>query len=74
MFIASKWMELENIILSQVRLRKPKITFSPSYVDYRLKCSNIIGHGSHTKERLCTRGMGKGKETKNLKVFDMLTV
>jgi hypothetical protein len=26
-----KWMELENIILSEVRLRKPKVTCSSSY-------------------------------------------
>jgi hypothetical protein len=35
-----KWMELENIILSEVShayLRKPKITYSPSYVNYRPK-------------------------------------
>jgi hypothetical protein len=30
-----KWMELEKIILSEVRLRKLKIACSPSYVDYR---------------------------------------
>jgi hypothetical protein len=30
---AGKWMELENIILSKVRLRRSKITCSPSYVD-----------------------------------------
>jgi hypothetical protein len=30
---ACKWMELENIILSEVtRLRKPKISCSPSYM------------------------------------------
>jgi hypothetical protein len=41
-----------------------KITYSPSYTDYRpKKCSNIIGHGSHTKERTCMGGIGKGKET-----------
>jgi hypothetical protein len=61
---ASKWMELENIILSEVRLRRPKIACSPSYVDYRLKkCNNIIGHMSHTKGRTPIGGTGKGKET-----------
>jgi hypothetical protein len=34
---ASKWMELETIILSKVRLRMSKITCSPSNVDYRPK-------------------------------------
>jgi hypothetical protein len=35
-------MELENIILSKVRFRRPKIAFSPSYVDYRPKTSAVI--------------------------------
>jgi hypothetical protein len=30
-------MGLENITLSEVRLRRPKITFSSSYADYRSK-------------------------------------
>jgi hypothetical protein len=34
------------------------------YMDYRpKKCSNIIGHESHTKGRTYTGGIGKGKET-----------
>jgi hypothetical protein len=28
----------------------------------------------HTKGRMCTGGIGKGKETKNLSVVDVLTV
>jgi hypothetical protein len=32
--IAGKWMELENIILNEVRLRRAKASYSPSYVDY----------------------------------------
>jgi hypothetical protein len=64
--IASKCMELENIILSEVsHAQRPKITCSPSYVDYRL---------THTKGRACMQGMGQGKETKNLNVVDVLTV
>jgi hypothetical protein len=39
---ASKWMELENITLSKVRLRRPKITCSSSYVDYRHKTNAVI--------------------------------
>jgi hypothetical protein len=67
-------MGLKNIILSEVRLRRPKIACFPSYVDYRSKnkCSNIIGHGSHTKRRMCMEG--KCKETENLNVVDMLIV
>jgi hypothetical protein len=45
-----------------VRLRRPKITCSPLYADYRLKkCSNIMGHKSHTKGRPCTGGIEKRK-------------
>jgi hypothetical protein len=37
---ASKWMELENIILSEVtRLRRPKIVCSPSYMDFRSRAN-----------------------------------
>jgi hypothetical protein len=33
-----------------------------------------IGHKSHTKGRMCMGRIGKGKETKNLNVVDVLTV
>jgi hypothetical protein len=45
---ASKWVELENIILSKVsqaklgRSSRPKITCSPSYADYRPKRNAVI--------------------------------
>jgi hypothetical protein len=32
---AGKWMELENIILSDFWPKRPKIVCSPSYVDIR---------------------------------------
>jgi hypothetical protein len=39
----SKWMELENIILSEVsQARRPKITCSPSYADFRPKTNAVI--------------------------------
>jgi hypothetical protein len=39
----SKWMELENIILSEVsQVQRPKIVCSPSYVDYRSKTNAVI--------------------------------
>jgi hypothetical protein len=39
----SKWMELENIILSKVsQARKANITCSPSYADYRPKTNVVI--------------------------------
>jgi hypothetical protein len=64
---ASKWMELKNIILAKLaRLRRPKITCSPSYVDYRLKTNAVIlldmGHtlkGEHIQEE-----QGKGRKRK----------
>jgi hypothetical protein len=58
-----------------VMLRRPKITCSSLYKDYKQKkCSNIIGHGSHAKGRLHTGGIGKGKKTKNSNVVDLLSV
>jgi hypothetical protein len=46
---AGKWMEMENIILSEVRIRRPKISCSPSYADYRSKTNttNMMGCLSH---------------------------
>jgi hypothetical protein len=35
-------MELENIILSEISLRRPKIACSSSYVDYRQKTNAVI--------------------------------
>jgi hypothetical protein len=60
---ASKWTELENIILSEVsQAQKAKIICSPSYADYRPKTNAVIlldiGHtlrGPHAWEVL-----GKG--------------
>jgi hypothetical protein len=53
------------------RLRRPKITNSPLYADYRPKTNAVIlldmGH-------TLKGGIGKGKETKNLNVVDVLTV
>jgi hypothetical protein len=39
---ASKWKEQENIILSEVRIRRPKIACSLSFVDYRPKTNAVI--------------------------------
>jgi hypothetical protein len=40
---ASKWMALENIILSEVsQVQNTKILCSPSYVDYRPKKIAVI--------------------------------
>jgi hypothetical protein len=73
---SGKWMELENIILSEVsQAQKAKIVCSPSYVDYRPKTNAVIlWDTGHTKGRLCNVGIGQGKETKKLNVVDMLIV
>jgi hypothetical protein len=40
---ASKWMELENVILSEVsQAQKTKIVCSPSYVDFRSRANIAI--------------------------------
>jgi hypothetical protein len=36
------WVISENIILSEDRLRRPKIACSPSYADYRTKTNAAI--------------------------------
>jgi hypothetical protein len=39
----SKWLELENISLSEViMLRKPKIIFFPSYADFRSRAKAVM--------------------------------
>jgi hypothetical protein len=40
--LGSKRMELENIILSKIWLRRPKNTCSPSYVYYRPQINAVI--------------------------------
>jgi hypothetical protein len=62
----SKCMELENIIINEVRLKRPKITCSPSYADYRPRTNAVIvldmGHtlrGDSTPEE-----EGKGRKQK----------
>jgi hypothetical protein len=74
--LASKWMELENIILSEVsQAQRPKITCSPSCADCRPKTNAVIlWDMGHTEGRLCKGGIGQGKETKNLNEVDVLTV
>jgi hypothetical protein len=58
-----------------VRLRRPKAACSLSYADYRLKINAaILWDMSYTKGRPQMRGIGQGKETKNLNVVDMLMV
>jgi hypothetical protein len=57
------------------RLRRPKVTYSLSYADYRPKTNAVIlCDVDHTKWRLCTGGIKQEKETKTLNVFDVLSV
>jgi hypothetical protein len=70
---AGQCIELENIILSEVRLRKPKAACSLSYVDYGPKTKPaILWDTGHSKGRSPTGRIGKGKETKKLNVVYML--
>jgi hypothetical protein len=40
---ASKWMELENIILKRLaRFRRPKIIYSPSHADFRSRANTAM--------------------------------
>jgi hypothetical protein len=48
------------------RLRRPKITCSPSYVDYRPKTNAII---LLDMGRTCTGEIGEGKDTLNFNVL-----
>jgi hypothetical protein len=58
------------------RLRRPKITCSPSYanIDLNLMQKFYWTWDTYPKERTCMGGIGKGKEIKNLNVVDVLTV
>jgi hypothetical protein len=57
------WNWRTSSYVKLARLRKPNIVCSPSYADYRPKTNAVIGPGSHTKGRIYTGGIGKGKET-----------
>jgi hypothetical protein len=68
LLFTGKWMELENIILSEVsQAQKAKNHMLSSYTDYRPKTNAAISWDiGHTKGRTHTGGIGKGKENKNL--------
>jgi hypothetical protein len=58
---ASKWMELA---FSEPGSENQKLHVLPHmWITDSKQCSNIIGHGSHTKGRMHTEEIGKGKET-----------
>jgi hypothetical protein len=54
---ASKWRELENIIVSEVaRFRRPKVACSPSYAGYRPKTNAVkLLDMGHTLRGECTQ-------------------
>jgi hypothetical protein len=56
------------------RLRRPKIICSPSHADYISKTNAVmlLDMGHKLREDR-SGGIGEGKETKNLKVVDVLT-
>jgi hypothetical protein len=60
-----KWMELENIILSEVsQAQKAKKHMFSSYAYFRPKTNAVIFLDTgHTKGRMHTGEIGKGKET-----------
>jgi hypothetical protein len=56
-------MELENIILNEVRLRSSKkIVCSPSYADYKPETNAVIL--SHTRGEHAQEDLGKGRKFK----------
>jgi hypothetical protein len=62
---ASKWMELENIILSEVSQAQKTKNRSSSYVDFRSRANTAsCWIGSHDKGRAHKGGMGIGSKPK----------
>jgi hypothetical protein len=57
------------------RCRRPKVACFLSYVEYKSNTNtSILWDTGHTKGRPHLKGIGQGKETKNLNVFYVLTV
>jgi hypothetical protein len=60
---SGKRMELENIIISELRLRRSKAICSLSYVDFRPKTNAaILWDAGHTKGGSTWEGYGKGRK------------
>jgi hypothetical protein len=71
----NRWNWRTSSEVKLVRLRRPKATFSPSYVNYSCKTNAVIlWDMGHTKGRSSTRGIRQGKEAKNLNMVDVFTV
>jgi hypothetical protein len=66
-----------KLYLSIAASRHPKDRNTKPTKNIKLKNifnkSLTTGHGSYAKGRTSTGGIGKGKETQNLKVFDVPT-
>jgi hypothetical protein len=61
----SKWVELEITILREISQAQKAKTHMSSLIcvlQTQNKCSNIIGHGSHTKKRTHMGEIRKRKE------------
>jgi hypothetical protein len=58
---ASKWMELENIILSEVSQAQKTKNHMFSLI---CRCSSVVGPGSHAKGRAHMGGMGISRKPK----------
>jgi hypothetical protein len=70
-----RWNWRTSSYVRLARLRRPKATYSPSYVDFRPKTNvAVLWDMGHNKGRPCTGGIGQGKETKNLNEVNVLTV
>jgi hypothetical protein len=60
---ASKWMDLENIILSEVsQAQKTKNRMFSIIVDFKSTANTVVELGSHVKGRTHMGGMGIGKK------------
>jgi hypothetical protein len=67
LLFTSKWMELENIILSEVsQAQKAKNLCLPSYADFRPKTNKVrlLDMGHTLRGKHITRGIGKGRKPK----------
>jgi hypothetical protein len=64
LLFASKWMDVVKIILMKLaRLRRPKITCSPSHGDCRPKTiALVLLDRGHKLRRTHTGGIGKWKQ------------
>jgi hypothetical protein len=65
-----KWMELENIILSEVSQAQKTKNWMFSLICglwVKDKYSNVVGFGSHDKGRAHMGGMGIGRKPKTWK-------